>query len=217
MVFSPAERRRSTFPMRTLLVHGLGRTPVSLFGVSAALRHARHRTRFFGYSPTFESVPRISNRLVNLLRALAQRKEPVGLVGHSLGGLLLRRALAEVPELRVHHLVFLGTPQAVPRAARLAWRWFPPFRILARGCAQLLTSADTFASLPALKVPFTIIAGTAGPRGRFSPFHDEPNDGLVAVSETRITEAEPILLPVLHTIMMDAPAVREHIVRLMRL
>ena len=45
--------------MLVLLVHGLGRTPLSLFGLASALRRAGHRTRFFAYSPTFESLPRI--------------------------------------------------------------------------------------------------------------------------------------------------------------
>ena len=54
-----------------------------------------------------------------------------------------------------------------------------------------------------------MIAGTAGPRGRLSPFGDEPNDGVVAVAETLVREAdEPVLLPVLHTWMMDDARVK---------
>src|SRR5438445_650075 len=118
-------------------------------------------------------------------------------------------ALPAVPELRVHHLVLLGTPTSPPRIARLAWRWFPPFRLFTRDCGRLLTSPEAFAALPEIRVPFTVIAGTAGPRGRFSPFGDAPNDGLVAVEEAHVGNAEPVLLPVFHTVMMDAEAVRE--------
>jgi hypothetical protein len=102
-----------------------------------------------------------------------------------------------------------------PRAAGLAWRWFPPFRLLARGCARLLTSPESFAALPELTVPFTTIAGTAGPRWRFSPFGDELNDGLVAVSEARLPGAEPVLVPALHTVLMDGIAVRARISAIM--
>jgi pimeloyl-ACP methyl ester carboxylesterase len=137
------------------------------------------------------------------------------LVGHSLGGLFLRMALPEVPTLRVHHLVMLGTPASPPRAARLAWKWLPPFRLFTRGCGRFLTSPEAFAALQPLAVPFTVIAGTSGPRGRLSPFGNEPNDGLVAVSEARVGTAEPELFPVLHTVMMDAVAIRARISAIM--
>jgi pimeloyl-ACP methyl ester carboxylesterase len=201
--------------MLVLLVHGLGRTPLSLFGLAAALRRAGHRTRFFGYSPTFERLPRIVRRLANLLRSLARVSQPVSLVGHSLGGVLLRLALDEVPELQVHHFIMLGTPNRPPRMARLAWRWLP-FRLLTGDCGHLLANAERFAIIPKLRVPFTVIAGTAGPRGRFSPFGNDPNDGVVAVAEATIDHADVIQLPVLHTVMMDSRAVRNHIVAMLK-
>ncbi len=201
--------------MQLLLVHGLGRTPLSLFGLASALRRDGHRTRFFGYLPTLESVPRILRRLTSVLRELARRNRPVGLVGHSLGGLFLRMALPGVPNLRVHHLVTLGTPHSLPRAARLAWKWLPPFRLFARDCLRLLTSPDAYAKLPPITVPFTSIAGTSGPRGRFGPFGAEPNDGLVSVSEARVGSVEPELFPALHSFIMDAIAVRARISAIM--
>jgi pimeloyl-ACP methyl ester carboxylesterase len=196
--------------MLVLLVHGLGRTPFSLFGLASALRRAGHHTRFFGYSPTFESLTRILRRLENRLRSLASRGKPVGLVGHSLGGLLLRIALERVPELRVHRLVMLGTPNRGSRAARLASRLFP-FRLWVRDCGRFLASADEFDRLPSVRVPCTVIAGTGGPCGRFSPFGDEPNDGIVAVAEAAIDLAALVQVPALHTFMMDSPAVRERV------
>ena len=198
-----------------LLVHGLGRTPLSLFGLATALRRAGHRTRFFGYLPALESLPRIVRRLTARLRALAARGEPVGLVGHSLGGLLLRVALTAVPELKVHHFVTLGTPASVPRMATLAWRWLPLFRLYTRDCGRFLGSAEAFAKLPELRVPFTLIAGTAGPCGRWSPFEAEPNDGVVAVAETRVAGAEPELVPAVHTLIMDSVTVRTRILAIM--
>lgn len=195
--------------MNVLLVHGLGRTPVSLFGLASALRRAGHRTVFFGYSPTFESLSRILRRLIHKLDSLGPR--PVGLVGHSLGGLLLRMALQESPR-PVAHFVMLGTPNQPPRMARWAWR-VQPFRLWTRECGRMLAGLNPYPVLPPLAIPHTIIAGTGGPCWRWSPFGNEPNDSVVAVAETRITDAgDPVLVPALHSFLMDDAHVRRLVV-----
>jgi pimeloyl-ACP methyl ester carboxylesterase len=186
--------------VNVLLVHGLGRTPGSMFPLAAALRKGRHRVHYFGYSTTLETWDRIVGRLVAKLRTLAL---PVGLVGHSLGGLLLRAAIAKLPELKVHHFVMLGTPNRSPRLASYFWKWVP-FRMFTQTSGRMLAHPVEYDSLPIPDCPTTIFAGTAGPRGRLSPFGNEPNDGLVAVSETVLEgHPPPIELPVLHTWMMN--------------
>ena len=195
--------------MNVLLVHGLGRTPLSLFGLASTLRRAGHRTQFFAYSPTLEGLPRITRRLAARLRALAG---PVGLVGHSLGGLLLRMAIPEVAVPSVHRLIMLGTPNRPPRLARWAWKQ-GIFRWLTRGCGSLLASPDAIIRLPIPHVPYTLIAGTAGPCGRYSPFGCVANDGVVRVDEVPIQAAdEPLLFPVWHTLMMNDRLVRQAVI-----
>lgn len=189
--------------MRVLLVHGLGRTPASLQGLARALRRAGHSTRLFGYYAFAEHYDRIRVRLASELRALGRTPEPVGLIGHSLGGLLLRHALQDAPALKVHQLIMLGTPNQPPRLAVRANRWLP-FRVFARSCGSVLATPGAFSRIPPPAVPYTLVAGTAGWRRIPGPFGAEPNDGLVAVSETRVHEAdEPVLLPVGHTFMMN--------------
>ncbi|WP_348240920.1 esterase/lipase family protein, partial [Salmonella enterica] len=68
---------------------------------------------------------------------LHKLRGPVGLVGHSLGGLLLRQVVAEQPDLPVRHLVMLGSPNRPPRLARSAWDWWL-FRRLAGECGAFL-------------------------------------------------------------------------------
>lgn len=201
--------------MNVLLVHGLGRTPLSIFGLAAALRRAGHRTTFFAYSPTLESLSRIHRRLVASLTLLGRAGHPLGLVAHSLGGLLLRRALAELPHLPVHRLVMLATPNRPPGIARAASRWLA-FRCVARECGRFLASTKLIPAIPPPAVPYTLVAGTAGPRRRWLPCGDEPNDGIVTVAEVKVRDADaPILVPVLHSFIMDAPAVRHAVVAAM--
>jgi pimeloyl-ACP methyl ester carboxylesterase len=189
--------------MRALLVHGLGRTPASLARLGWALRRAGHDPEYLAYFAFAEPYQQIRQRLVTRLRELALDRQPVALLGHSLGGLLLRHALADVPELPVHQLIMLGTPNRPPRRAREAVRWLP-FRLFARSCGEVLASAEFYDEIPALAVPYTIIAGTGGHRLLGGPFGAEPHDGFVAVAETPIHDTDqPILLPVAHTFMMN--------------
>ncbi len=99
----------------------------------------------------------------------------------------------------------LGTPHQPPRLAPIAWK-LPPFRWWTSQCGFNLTNPAFFKSLPTLTSPYTIIAGTTGPTGVWSPFGNELNDGIVAVSETLLSDFDNIIqLPVWHTFMMNRP------------
>lgn len=191
----------------------MGRTPVSTWGLARHLRRAGHTTESFGYVAALESFNHISERLRRRLDPIARRGR-YAVVGHSLGGLLLRDALARVSPPPAH-FVMLATPNQPPRLAR-RFRGVWPFRLFTGEAGQLLSDRAFYARLPLPGVPYTIIAGTAGPRGRLSPFGEEPNDWLVAVSETRVTEGDtPIELPVEHAFMMARAAVQAAVARIL--
>lgn len=194
-------------PMRVILVHGLGRTRLSLVLLARRLSMSRHTPEFFSYSAMSESHEDIVARLTTRLRSLATLGYEVGLVGHSFGGLLLREAVAAVLELRVKHVVMLGTPNRQPRLAVRVYTRLP-FRLLRGACGHRLADPSWFRSLPMLSTPYTIVAGTAGWRRPLSPFADGPNDGAVAVSETLMSDNDrPVLMPVIHTFMMNSRSV----------
>jgi pimeloyl-ACP methyl ester carboxylesterase len=190
--------------MRVLLVHGLGRTRHSFFLLSRRLSAAGHTPECFAYSVWRERHEQIVTRLVTKLQALAATETEVGLVGHSFGGLLLREAIAMTPGLRVRHLVMLGTPNRLPRLALALYPWLPP-HLMTGSCRECLISAAWFQGLPALSVPYTVVAGTGGWRGPLNPFKGEANDGAVAVSETRVKDDDqPVRVPALHRFLMNS-------------
>lgn len=201
--------------MRVLLVHGLGRTPASLLLLHHTLKRAGHSPANFFYFAFAEPYEHIRDRLVQRLRMLAENPEPVALIGHSLGGLLLRHALAAVPELSVHRLIMLGTPNRAPRRAQRVEGWLP-FKVFARSSGALLANPNAFDRIAPPAVPYTIIAGTGGYRWLAKPFGAEAHDGVVAVNETRIVDSdEPVLLNVAHTFMMNDRRLQNFVIALL--
>lgn len=188
--------------MRLLLVHGMGRTPLSLTRLSRFLRQMGHRPERLGYVAALESFERIRARVRQRLDALSRDGEPYAVIGHSLGGLALRAALPGLdPPPR--HLIMLATPNQVPRLARRLHRLWP-YRLVCGDSGQLLARQEFYAQLPTPPVPYTIISGNAGPCGARSPFGYEANDWIVAVEETKITPGDnPTIFQVGHTFMMN--------------
>ncbi len=198
--------------MNVLLIHGLGRTPLSLLNLEQRLQQAGHTTEKFGYIAFTESYDRIVERLQERLQAFAQQGA-YGVVAHSLGGLLTRSALGLSNIASPAHIIMLGTPNQPPRLAAHAWR-LPPFQWFSGQCGFNLTSPDFYAQIPAPQAPYTIVAGTSGPTGILSPFGTEVNDGIVALSETRICEHDRIVeYDVWHTFMMNDHRVQKTVLQ----
>jgi pimeloyl-ACP methyl ester carboxylesterase len=202
--------------MNVLLAHGFGRTPLAMWWLARHLRRAGHAVEQFGYVATIEPYERIVRRLDARLARLAAAEDEYALIGHSLGGLLLRVATTRLrPDQRKPaHLIMLGTPNRPPQAIGLLRT--RPLRWVAGGCGRCMASAEWYDGLPALTVPYTVIAGTRGPTGRLSPFGRDPNDGLITVHETCVRDGDEVLtFPVFHTYMMDDARVRAAIMGLL--
>jgi pimeloyl-ACP methyl ester carboxylesterase len=195
--------------MTVLLVHGMGRTPLSMWRLARFLRRAGLGTELFAYATAWQRVDQIVGRLQERLTILARGEYVV--VGHSLGGLLLRAAVAGLPpQIRPpQRMIMLGTPNHSPRLARRfehAW-WY---RLMNGDAGDFLARAERLAGIPAVAVPCTVIAGTRGINGRWSPFGHEPNDGLVAVSETQLDGADEVItVDARHPFIMNDRRVRE--------
>ncbi|HIK45115.1 MAG TPA: alpha/beta hydrolase, partial [Leptolyngbyaceae cyanobacterium M65_K2018_010] len=157
------------------------------------------------------SFDAIAQRLWHTFQHLADQG-PYAVVAHSLGGVLTRAALGVESVLHPHHVVMLGTPNQPPRLAPLAWK-LPPFQWFTGQCGLNLTCPQFYRQLPQLSTPYTIVAGTGGPRGPLSPFGNEVNDGVVALKETYMTAQDSVVqVPVWHTFMMNHPQVQKIVV-----
>ena len=196
--------------MIVLFVHGMGRTPLSGWRLLHRLRRAGLKTTTFAYSVALNNFDAIVALLRAQITSLAATEDYI-VIGHSLGGVLLRAALNSLPPGTAlpRHVYLLGSPILPSRiATRLQRNWL--FRTLTRDCGQLLGSVDRMNAIGPPAVPVTGIVGTRGIANRFGIFGDEVNDGLVSVSEvgapwlTRCVE-----VPVFHTLLPSSARVAD--------
>jgi hypothetical protein len=196
--------------MHVLLIHGLGRTPLSLARLARDVRQLGHTAELVGYVAAVERFGRIRSRVRRRLERTARRGQPYAANGHSLGGVMLRSALAGWPRglALPRHLILLGTPHQPPRLARRFRDWWP-YRLVNGQSGQLLARPRFFAVLPQVGVPCTVVAGTRGWRLGQRLFGEVANDGIVAVAEVHgESGAHVVHLPVGHTFMMNDRRVR---------
>jgi pimeloyl-ACP methyl ester carboxylesterase len=194
--------------MQILFVHGMGRTPLSGAPLLFYLRKNGYSTSTYGYSAALTDFNSIRNRLRRKIIQIASQGEYV-LIGHSLGGVLLRSALSELPEnsRAPAHVFLLGSPVSASRMARKLGEG-SLFRLLTGDCGQLLASGERMAKIASLSVSNTSIVGIKGINGKFSPFLDELNDGVVALSETSADWInDEIRVPVIHTFLPSSALV----------
>jgi len=170
---------------QVVVVHGLWMT-----GAEATL--FRHRLAAHGYTVRQHHYHSGSATAATVLAGLREEVlglgGPVHLVGHSLGGLVILRLLEAFPELPVGRVVLLGSPVNGSRAAaglvRLTgsdWMFGP------MASNELLDGAPRAWRHPA---PVGVVAGTQSlGLGRLVCGLDGPNDGTVAVAETRLEGA----------------------------
>ncbi|MBI2275790.1 MAG: alpha/beta hydrolase [Dechloromonas sp.] len=188
--------------MQALFIHGMGRSPLSGWPLLRQLQRAGLKTATFGYFVSLDDFSSITARLVARIEQLAARGEYI-LIGHSLGGVLLRAALSALPPgvTKPQHVFLLGSPM---RPARLAQRLRDRllYRLATRDCGQLLGSAERMQEIAALAAPTTVVIGIRGLPGSHGPFGNEENDGVVAASEVAAHgNADEVRVPVVHTLL----------------
>ena len=167
--------------------------------------------RLFGYPSVRRTLDESARSLIDFLLSLDADR--VHLVGHSLGGIVALRALALAPNLPGGRVVCLGSPLCGSKAAQSLHRYGWGRLLLGKALpdATLRQSTVAWASSVVVQREVGVIAGNAAAGlGRVFARFDEPNDGTVAVAETRLPGiADHLVLDVSHTGMVFSKPVVE--------
>jgi pimeloyl-ACP methyl ester carboxylesterase len=193
-----------------LAVHGLWMNGLETHWLRQRLTAQGFAAHAFSYRSLHADLPEVVTALEAQVRALPP---PVHLVGHSLGGLMLLALFDRVPDLPHGRVVLLGSPVNGSCAATAVSRWPIGPAVLGRIALTELVGPRQRSWLHPRELG--VIAGsTSAGMGRFVSDLPEPNDGTVAVEETRISGMkEHLILPVTHTGMLFSGEVAERTAR----
>ena len=180
-----------------VLVHGLWMPAAVMWPMGRRLQRHGFVPHRFSYPSRRVTVAEHAARLDGWLAERFTPGQPLALVGHSLGGMVLRALAGRRPAWFANaRTVMLGTPNQGASGAGFIAQWREGRWWLGVAGRELATPAA--AEFPVPPGPVGIIAGT---RWRWWTrwFLEGPNDGLVRVAETALPGAEVRTFPVGHT------------------
>ncbi|MBX7138960.1 MAG: lysophospholipase [Oligoflexia bacterium] len=192
-----------------VLLHGLGRSSVSMALLASRLRHHGFETYNHGYWSLGRSIDaHAANLRRNLERRYPDGPLELNFVTHSLGSIVARKfASAYRNDFIFKRAVMLGPPnqgsalaRKVGQNALLAMLLGPSFREL--------REFDIPSATDILQIG--IIAGGRQKERGFAPFLPGDNDGIVTVEETYLADsADHLIVPWLHSFLMYKPRIAE--------
>lgn len=198
----------SKVPASVVLVHGLWMNGVGTWWLRRRLCEMGFAAESFNYPTMHAAASEVADQLAAAVAALPP---PVHLVGHSLGGLMVLKLFERAADLPEGRVVLLGSPVNGSRAATAVARWPTGPAVLGRLALQELVGAAPRRWSQSRDLG--VIAGsTSAGMGRFVTDLPQPNDGTVAVEETRLAgSTDHVCLPVSHTGMMASAEVARYV------
>lgn len=196
-----------------VFVHGLWMNGLETLWIRRRMQSRGFAPRAFRYASLHASVEQVVD---DLSAGLARLPPPVHLVGHSLGGLMLLKLFELRPDQPPGRVVLMGSPASGSHAAQSVAQWtIGPAVLGPLALAELVRAAPRRWTQSR---DLGVIAGSGRlGLGRLVCELPEPNDGTVAVEETRIEGmTDHVVLPVTHTGMLVSAAVAQRVARFLR-
>ena len=189
-----------------VLLHGILNDPEIMRRAENALRRAGWAVANLAYPSTRLPLEAHARSASLVASALAESgAHEICFVGHSLGGLVARAAMAraDADGWRPGRMVLVGSPARGAMVARML-QPLPGYKSFLGPCGTTVTPAGAACVPMPMCRGVAVIAGGTGGRG-FNPLLDGDNDFTVTVAETRMPEVETAFLRVraLHNPLME--------------
>ena len=190
-----------------LLLHGMGRSPFVFREMERALRQAGYEAVAISYPSLTRGIAGHAAQLEDILDT-AEDMDTVSFVTHSLGGLVVRTALARESawreRLALGRVVMIAPPSQGSELAEALDDWWL-FRLVGGPSAAEIAEGGPFPALPA-GLEFAVIAGGTADGEGYNKILSANNDGVVTVEETRLHGARDFLVvPAVHTFIAAEP------------
>lgn len=198
-----------------VLVHGLYMHGTGTKVLASWLRKAGFSTSEFSYRTVKADLKTNAEKLHEHM--LAQDADVVNAVGHSLGGVLLQQVYDTYNINKPGRVVALGSPFLGSQVARYLHTNPMASAMLGKSMAELLQTSDSREWTT--DHDLGIIAGTVsvGLGSVFPKMLESPNDGTVAVSETKLPGyKEHITVPVSHTALIFSSKTSDKVISFLK-
>ncbi len=194
-----------------VLMHGLGRTKASMVLLGERLERAGYHVENVDYDSRGGTLAEHVGTLAAAVSACCSARR-VHFVGHSLGGMVILRYLADDRPEALGRVVLLAPPSQGSEVAD----WFAkqPFGHLMGPVGRDLGTGEPgiAARLPPPDYEVGIIAGNRSLNPIGSVLIPGPDDGMVGVENTRIGDVPWIVIPRSHTFLMNSRFTAEAVV-----
>jgi len=188
-----------------ILLHGIADSRLSFWRLEDKLKQDGWQVAALSYPSTHQSLQQHADHLAEVMEHLRGYRK-VHFVTHSLGGIVVRRLLADGGAWQkttdVERIVMIGPPnQGAVFAEKV--ESFPPYTWIFGDAGKSLTP-KAMKSLPAPQVPFLVIAGSRGHKDGWNPVLQGDDDFVVRVEETHLQgETGHLQVKGLHGLMMN--------------
>lgn len=200
-----------------ILMHGLGRSFLSMEFIERALMHHGYAVLNLDYASTRKSITDIALDDTAKAVSTCKRKgyERIHFVTHSMGGIVVRRYLQDYQLPEGSRIVMLAPPNQGSELMDWAVDAFPRLsRLAGPGASQLRTGGQTLlARLSPVSAEVGIIIGNTSWNPYFSNILPGKDDGKVTVERARLAEMTDFLIAACnHTTILVKPMIRRQVV-----